>query len=172
MNIPYKKIELLANVAIVVVAVLLGVVVVRNYLLPAGRNAAPPEIQKGAKVEVQGVDWSKSGRTLILVLQKGCHFCTESAPFYKRLVPAASEKNVRLLAVLPQALEEGREYVSGMGVPVGEVAQASLGSINVRGTPTLILVDDKGAVIDSWVGKLPAEGEESVMNRLGSADAR
>lgn len=174
MNIPYKKIELLANVAIIAVAVLLAVVLVRQYVLPGGRDAADaaPRIQKGAKVEVAGVDWSKSNRTLILALQKGCHFCTESAPFYKRLAPAASEKNVRVVAVLPQTLEEGRGYLADMGVPVSEVAQASLDSINVPGTPTLILVDDKGVVIDSWVGKLPVAGEEQVLTRLGSAETR
>ena len=172
MNIPYKKIELLANVAIIAVAVLLGVVVVRQYVLPGGRNSASaPQIQKGAKVELPGVDWSKSNRTLILALQKGCHFCTESADFYRRLAPTASEKNVRLVAVLPQELEEGRKYLADIGVPVSEVAQASLSSIRVRGTPTLILVDDKGAVIDSWVGKLPAAGEDEVLTHIGSATA-
>jgi hypothetical protein len=173
MNIPYKKIELLANVAIIAVAVLLGAALVRQYLLPGGRDsAASPRIQKGATVAVPGVDWSKSNRTLILALQKGCHFCTESAPFYKRLAPAASEKNVRVVAVLPQSPEVGRGYMADLGVPVSEVAQASLDSISVSGTPTLILVDDKGAVLDSWVGKLPAAGEDEVLSLIGSASAR
>lgn len=173
MNIPYKKIELLANVSIVAIALLLGAVLIREYLLPGGQR--PPsvasQIQPGSKVELPGVDWSKSDRTLLLALQKGCHFCTESAPFYRRLAPAASEKNIRVVAVLPQSQDESRQYLAELGVPVSEVAQATLSSLNVRGTPTLILVDNKGQVIDSWIGKLPGDGEAKVLTRLGSADA-
>lgn len=172
MNIPYKKIELLANVSIIVVALLLGAAVVRQYVLPSGQPLRPAasQIQPGSKINLPGVEWPKAGRTLVLALQKGCHFCTESAPFYKRLAPAASEKNVKLVAVLPQAQDEARQYLADLSIPVNEVTQASLDSIGVQGTPTLILVDDKGQVIDSWVGKLPSDGEAKVLTRVSSAD--
>lgn len=171
MNVPYKKIELLANISIIAVALLLGAAVVRQYVLRAGQPPRPTtsQIQPGTKVNLPGVDWPKGSRTLILALQKGCHFCSESAPFYRRLAPAASEKNVRLVAVLPQSQDDAHQYLADLGVPISDVAQAPLTSINVRGTPTLILVDDKGQVIDSWVGKLPGDGEAKVLNSIGSA---
>jgi hypothetical protein len=103
----------------------------------------------------------------LLALQKGCHFCSESAAFYQRLVrETAGRGNIHLIAVLPQTPDEGRKYLDELGVAIAEVKQAQLDSISVRGTPTLILVDNQGLVTTSWVGKLNADGEADVLRRL------
>ena len=65
---------------------------------------------------------------------------------------------MRLMAVLPQPVDEGRRYLNNLGVSINDVVQASLGSVGVSGTPTLILIDNNGVVTGSWVGKL-SEGE-------------
>lgn len=117
-----------------------------------------------------GVDWSNNNQTLLLVLQKGCHFCTESAAFYQRLVrETAGHGSIHLIAVLPQAPDESKKYLDDLGVAIDEVKQAKLDSIGVQGTPTLILVNDKGVVMTSWVGKLSADGEAEVLRRLVSS---
>lgn len=166
----HKRIELLANVAIIVVAVLLGGVLVRRYLLPASPQpdmAERVQIKPGTKLSLPDVDWGRSERTLLMVLSTNCHFCTESAPFYQRLAQEkARHGSVSLVAILPQGGDEAQKYLSELGVPVDEIRQATLKDIPVRGTPTLILVDRTGGVVDSWVGKLPAEKEAEVLNRL------
>jgi thioredoxin-related protein len=165
-----RRLEVAANVAIIVVAVLVCFVVVKTYLL--GGSARPQQSQApaiGSKVSVPDVDWGKNGRTLVLVLQKGCHFCAESAPFYQRLVhDTAGREGLRLVAVLPQQVEEGKQYLNGLGVPIDEVRQASPNDLGVQGTPTLLLVDNSGAVTESWVGKVPPDKEAEVLNRLKS----
>src|SRR5690242_2897322 len=99
-----KRIELLANVSIIIVAVLLGVVLVKQLVLnkntqPARPASAGREVSRGDKVSVSGVEWAKNSHTLLLVLQKGCHFCTESAPFYQRLIKQTSARNdIKLVA--------------------------------------------------------------------------
>ena len=165
MSTLYKRIELQANVAIIIVAVLIGAVMVRGYFFT---KAAQPSkaIASGTKVSLPGVEWERNGKTLVLALQKGCHFCSESAPFYQRLVQAAAAKGVKLVAVLPQPQAESREYLEGLAVPVADIRQATLGSLSVKGTPTLILVNDKGEVAASWVGKLPSDKESDVLAKL------
>lgn len=160
-----QRLELLTNLAIIVAAVLLSVVLIKNYLLPDRSKDGPRDfrIPAGAKVFLPGVDWSNNNQTLLLVLQKGCHFCTESAAFYQRLV---REGHVHLVAVLPQTRDEGKKYLDDLGVAIEEVKQAQLDSINVHGTPTLILVNNQGVVMTSWVGKLSADGEAEVLRRL------
>jgi hypothetical protein len=163
-----KKLEAGANVAIIVVALLLGAVVVKKFLLPAAPQS-PPEISAGTKVSLPGVDWGRNGRTLVLVLQKGCHFCSESAPFYQRLVRETSgQPGLHLVAVLPQGVDEAKEYLSGLNVPLPEVVQSQPRELGVSGTPTLILVNESGAVIKSWVGKLAAGQETEVLNKVRS----
>ena len=161
-----RKLETLTNVAIILVAVVLSAVLVKQYLLP-NTNARPHGPEVGSKIELAGFDLASEDRTLLLVLQKGCHFCTESGPFYQRLAREAATRGnrVKLLAVLPQGEDEGRKYLSDLGVPVERVAQASLGKLDVTGTPTLIMLT-RGKVSDVWVGKLPGESEAEVLSKL------
>src|SRR5437867_3450048 len=100
----------------------------------------------GGKVSLSDVDWAQNHKTLVLALQRGCHFCAESAEFYQRLAQVAATKGVKLIAVLPQPATEGRDYLNTLAVPITDIRQAALNSLNVSGTPTLILVDDKGQV--------------------------
>jgi hypothetical protein len=170
-----KKTELLANIAIIVVALLLGGVLVKRYLLPG--SAAPPlrtdpRIPAGTKASLTGVDWAKNGQTLLLVLSKDCHFCTESAPFYQRLTrETAGRPDIHLIALFPQEVEEGRKYLDDLGVSINEIRQASPGSTGAGGTPTLILVDANGVVKNSWVGKLSAPEESEILNQLAANHA-
>jgi hypothetical protein len=165
----FKKVELLANVAIIIIALLLGAVLVKRYLMPTVPNGPPAvaQIQPGTKVNLPGVDWGKSEQTLVLALSDGCRFCSESAGFYQRLAKEkASAGGLRLIAVLPQEVGQGQIYLSKLGVPVDEVRQATLGAIGVSGTPTLLLVDNKGAVKQSWLGKLAPDKEAEVLSHF------
>src|ERR1041384_717601 len=87
MKIKFAKIaEVSANVAIVLVAVTVIGVIAKQYLLPRQPPKPPAGIAAGTKLSIRGVDWAQNESTLIVALQKGCHFCSESAPFYQQLV--------------------------------------------------------------------------------------
>ncbi|MPY86870.1 MAG: redoxin family protein [Luteitalea sp.] len=161
-----KKLEVVANVAIIVVALFLGVILLQMFVL-SPRNAGQPEIAAGTKVSLDEVQWEKSKQTLVLALAVGCGFCTESAPFYQQLVKeTANKSDVQLIAVLPQEIGEARQYLDSLKVSIKEVRQHPLSSLNVVGTPTLILVNNKGEVTDSWIGRLQADEEAEVLKRL------
>jgi thiol-disulfide isomerase/thioredoxin len=162
-----QRVEFLANVAIVVVAVALCAVLVKQYFLAGPTTPAQQQPAVGAKIALPGIDLSSQDKTLLLVLQKGCHYCSESAPFYQRLAREAADKagQVKVVAVLPQAVDEARSYLSGLGVPALDVRQAELGALSVGGTPTIIMVS-RGTVTDVWVGKLDAAGESQVLSKL------
>jgi hypothetical protein len=166
MNKLKQNVEFLANLAIIVVAVAICGVLVKQYFFAAPVQASrQPTV--GSKVELPGVDLSSTEKTLLLVLQEGCRYCTESGPFYQKIAQEVANKGgqVRIVAVLPQKPEEGQRYLSGLGVPVAEVAQASLGQLSVGGTPTLIMVS-RGTVSDVWVGKLDTDQEAQVLSKL------
>lgn len=163
-----KKIELCANLAIIVVALLLVGVLVKRFL-PFRTTSSQDGVSLavGAKVPLTNTDWARNGRTMLLVLSSQCHFCTESAPFYQRLAKERETlKNVRLVAVLPQTVNDSQQYLSKLGVTVDEIRQSSLNSIGVSGTPTLILADNTGTVSGAWVGKLQPDKEAEVLDRL------
>jgi thioredoxin-related protein len=166
-----QKIELIANVLIIVVAILLiGVIAQRYFFSPSTTLNQPARVQPavGTKINLPDTEWSKQPKTLILALQKGCHFCSESAPFYQRLRESVQDKNVRLVAVLPGVQEESAAYLNELGLPNLEVKQSPLDTLQVSGTPTLILTNDKGEVTHFWVGKLSPEKEKEVLEQLTS----
>lgn len=174
MSLP-GKIETTANVATIGVAVLLSAVLVKAYLLPAPSPHIPPalaatSVGTSLKRQLPGIDWGKNGQTLILALSTHCHFCTESAPFFRRLGDEA-RKNVNMVAVLPESVAESEQYLKNEGVHVDQVKQASPGSIGVRGTPTMLLVNGRGAVTRVWVGKLGPRDQEQVLSVLSGAQA-
>ena len=175
-----KKLEVLANIAVITTSLVVCTVLIRRYLLPSNRRAAvsaptgtnpispnprQPSIAPGIKIVLPTVDWTKSNRTVVLALSTSCHFCAESAPFYQNL---AKEKraDVRILALFPQSLQDSHSYLDKLGINVDDVVQSPLSAIGVSGTPTLLLLDKDGAVIDSWVGKLSDVVAEEVMSRV------
>ncbi|HQX54989.1 MAG TPA: hypothetical protein PLP07_03605, partial [Pyrinomonadaceae bacterium] len=84
-----KLLEIGSNVAIIVVAVVLGIYLIGRYFSPpsvpaSGATAQAEAIKPGAKLPMTNVDWSGSDRNLLMVLSTACHFCSESMPFYKR----------------------------------------------------------------------------------------
>lgn len=105
-----------------------------------------------------------SPQTLVLVLSVDCKYCTASAPFYGRLVAQlALAHNTKLIALFPQAPNESREYLARLKVKIDDVQQAALPSVGAKGTPTLILVNASGVVIQSWEGLLPPDAETELL---------
>jgi hypothetical protein len=167
--------ELAANIAIVVVAGLLCAVLLKNHYAGTttqdfGGDLAK-EVKPQEKINLPEVDWRKSEQTLLLVLSTTCHYCSESTAFYQQLVKERSG-NTRIIAALPQAVDESQDYLKRHDVLVDEVRQINLDSIGVSGTPTLILVNDDGAVKDTWVGKLPKPVQAEVLRRVQQSVAR
>lgn len=162
-----KSIEFLANIAIIIVASLLATSLVKNYwinpTLPSTILSKTPA-SSVTNLSALEIDWKQSNQTLVLAVSSTCHFCSESAPFYKTL--ASNKGDTRIVAVLPQSVEEGRKYLSKLGVAVDDIKQAPLNEIGVSGTPSLILVDNSGVVKNFWLGKLSVEKEQIVLDAV------
>jgi len=176
MSTIHKRIELAANTLIIVVSFgLLAVLAQKTYFADAApqppgsaRDAGSgPDLPKvGDKVALADFDWSKSERNVLLVLQKGCHFCTDSAGFYRELIRRTKSSGVNVVAVLPQPKEEAEAYLRDLSISGIEVRQSLLDTLLVAGTPTIIVADGKGEITDVWLGKLSAEKEGEVFSRL------
>lgn len=81
-----RRIELVANVCIIVVALVICAAVVKRYLLRSPSTTRDvPGVAAGTKINLTDVDWAKNGRTLLLVLSTDCKFCSAGAPFYQHL---------------------------------------------------------------------------------------
>jgi hypothetical protein len=100
----------IANLATILVSVLLSAVLIKVFLLPQKFSApigAQPLVGLNIKQSLPGVDWAKNKRTLVLALSTQCHFCTESAPFFQR-IRKETTKDLKMVAVLPQSVGDSQ----------------------------------------------------------------
>lgn len=165
MSETYRKTEQAANILIIIVAVLIvGLFVQRSFSLRTSDERDLPKV--GDKVLLTDFDWSKSNKNVLLALQKGCHFCSESAGFYKNLIEQTKGSDAKIVAVLPQEKEEAAKYLSDLGISGIEVWQSMLDSLLVAGTPTIIVANNRGQITDVWFGKLSPQKENEVLAML------
>ena len=165
-----QKIEVISNVLIIFVALLLIGIVIQRYFFanPNLSEQARVEPTVGKPINLPDENFAGQPKTVVLALQTTCHFCNESAPFYKRLVEATKNKNIKIVAVFPQSIEEATAHLAQLGVSGVEVKQAPISQLDSSGTPTLILTNQKGTVTNYWVGKLSPDKEMEVINTINS----
>jgi thioredoxin-related protein len=157
-----KWLEIAANISIIIVAVVIVVVFARNHF-PASKTSLPT-IAAGSRLTGQPVNWQDSRKNVVLILSTTCHYCKESSGFYRRLVEDC-RSHARTVALFPQTPEEAQAYLKAEDVQVDEVKHANFQSLQVGGTPTLLLVDSNGVVQKVWFGKLPEAKEKEVLDQ-------
>jgi thioredoxin-related protein len=180
--VPQKKstLDTAANIAIIVVCAIAAVVLIRNQFFPK-QAAGPgnmPQIEKGEKyAQLKDVIPAGANRALVVAVQPGCHFCNDSMPFYKRLLDERNQKGsaVKFVAAVPanEKPEEAQKTVAAesekfaaVGAQPDKMVNLDFSAIKVPGTPTLVLVDNSGKVLNVWVGKLDEGSEKEVLKVL------
>src|SRR5215510_10035135 len=122
-----RFLEVSANLGIVIVAL----IIVGNFVESKWRTKRDLDtIKAGSQVSLSGVKW-EDGTTLVLALQKGCRYCDESAPFYRRLWQQRSGSEPRIIAVVPGDKAEVARYLQELGVLADGIVDVSLADIHV-----------------------------------------
>lgn len=154
------NIELGVNIVIAIAIVAVAVVVVKRYAFTPANPASLPRITKGERLNVPNTDWEQNEKSLVFFLKKDCVYCTSNAPFYRQLVEDASKRNVKRLAILPDSIEEGRDYLRSLALPIENVQSGSLSSYKIPGTPSVLFVDRHGIVKSVWIGAVPGQEKQ------------
>jgi hypothetical protein len=116
---------------------------------------------------LSGYSWQSSSRTIILVLRKGCHFCDDSMPFYRKLYQQTQTGHISAKMVFPDSADDVGEVLRTQSLPIAAISRVSPATVKVVGTPTLILVDKNRRVEQAWVGQQNSAGENSILKELG-----
>jgi len=160
----WKAVERATNVAVILGVLLFGVLIYRNY-----RASRPDGPRTGTTLPaLTGYNWQQNPRTLVLALRKGCHFCENSMPFYRKLygLEKTGGLNAGMVAVFPDSAQDAYAILNTQRLPIPSVSQFNLSRLSVSGTPTLILVDKNGKVEKAWVGELDSAGETGVLSAV------
>jgi peroxiredoxin len=173
-----RRLEVLANAAFLIVCVMVTAVLGRQLVWPtapavvAGAPSRPapaprPVYQPGERIELAGVDFTKSDKTLLLVIRSTCKYCTESMPFYKGLAGnRVLKSNVRIVGVSPDEIPVSEAYLGQYQLKLSGVVKIPLGALKVRGTPTAILVDRNAVIKQVWPGLLDEVRQQEVIRAI------
>lgn len=157
------KIEFGLNLVIAVSIVLVAGVVLKRTFFPENNHPTleqQAQMLLGTRIKVPGADWAQNKKSLIFFLKKDCVYCNAIAPAYRELISDAQKLNVKLIAILPNSVEEGRQYVRALGLSIEDVQTGSLSSYKIPGTPSVLVVDGEGTVRGVWIGAEPGRDRE------------
>lgn len=168
--------EVGTNVAVLLAA--MTVVAVFGVSLLSGKNAqAKKESTKPTQSQLQtgqilpqlnGIDYTAAPRTLMIMMSTKCKFCLASVPFYRQISEMGETKggSLHVVAAFPNSSEGVVQFAAENHFPLEAVANLNLDEVGLRYTPTLVLVDKSGTILNTWVGQLTPEGEKNVLERL------
>jgi hypothetical protein len=173
-----QKLEQLTNIVIVAFVLVVGGLYLKDRFHPPVQTSRLqiPEIKTGDILPgLPGYDWHSSGRTLVLALRNGCHFCEESAPFYKKLEAfqkAGNLKDVHIVAIFPDDQRMAQRVMQKEGLGLDVIPAVNFQALKIEGTPMAILADQDGRVVKSWLGKLQEPQQNGLLEAIGMTKTR
>jgi len=157
------------NIALLVICSLLMWQFAARYNLRAHNSSAP-----GHNVSLDGKSlnafsdykWSDHYKTLLLGLKVGCRYCEANMSFYKQLsdLSRAHKLKATPLVFMPDSKESAIQLLKSNDINIDGIYAHPLSSVQIYGTPTLMLVDSHGRVEKAWVGQLAPSDEEQVVS--------
>jgi hypothetical protein len=122
----------------------------------------------GAFSPIPSVDYAKSPQTLVLALSSRCDHCNESIPFFKQLIAANTGKgdSTRIVAVFPEKAEEVWAYIAQEQLNLIPIPGIDYKALNLPGTPSTILINREGKILNFWIGKPSKDVEKEIMESV------
>lgn len=128
----------------------------------------PPPLVVGALVDLPGVQWTETLRTIVLFLEPNCPACNQSLPFYQSLLAAATPLSTPVVVVSSRATaDEVMQWLTASEVHVSQVVRVPESvAAGLFMTPTLILLDHARRITDIVHGVLVGSQAEHVLARV------
>jgi len=161
--------EVATNVAVLLVALVFLGSFVWHYFAPAEKVGIVSGLSKGAMFSsLPGMNYKDAGQTLILALSSKCDFCTENMPFYKQLIESQrhNQNFTRIVGVFPDTENEIQRYIQEWKLNLETIPDMDFNELNLAATPTLILVDRSGKILDFWIGKPSEEVQQQIIKTI------
>lgn len=161
----HRSLNFVANILLVLIGtILVGTFAYRIFYQPSIGSLGSLEanlLKAGEKFKgLQEINFEKSPNTILLVTDIKCPYCTQSLPFYKKLISKSKENSsFRIIAVFTNEKEEVARYLREHEFDVEFIPDIDLVKLKADATPTMIWVDANREIIGSYQGMLKEEQE-------------
>lgn len=156
-------VEYAANVVTGVLVAAVAVVVVHRVRPP---GTTTPAVRRVDLRRSLPIDFTRAQRTLVIVLDHGCPYCTASLPFYRTLMTARDRQDatLQIAVAVPERETDTVRDLAAQGVEPDVVTHFRIGALPVVVVPTLLLAGPAGELIAMWAGALSANQEQRVLH--------
>jgi thioredoxin-related protein len=165
----FEKYSSLASaLAIILVVVVIAGLLMQGYVRRRWHERQLQVAQETALASIPRINLGDYQKTLVLVLNVDCGFCSRSLPFYQRVIQAAAVNGNRtqIIALFPNAEAEVSSYITRNKLSCKYLHGVDFSKFGVDGTPTVLLADKDGKIVGSWKGQLPTNEEDEVLKAI------
>jgi len=165
-----ERLEILTNIAVLLVAVAILAVLALNYI--GGQKPVPrivEGLQQGQQFPtISGVAYTGAASTLLIAMSTKCAYCTQSIPFYNQLADMKinGKTSLRAIAIFPNSDDEVQRYAQQHQLKTEHKSSIDFEQLKLTATPTMVLVDQNGRVVNFWVGALKPDAQQQFLNSL------
>lgn len=128
----------------------------------------PPAYVSGQHVDVPAAWYDSSPKTLIIFGRASCVACEKAQPFLKGLVTRLNGRAAAVFAHPSGADADDIAFAKSIGITSDRIVRVDA-SLRVRATPTLLLVDQTGTVLEAWEGAGPPERQSAILKAIDIA---
>lgn len=156
------------NIGLLVASVMMTVVLgQRLWSQHLSSPPIPPTYQQGDTFpQVDSINYGASDKTVVLFVASTCKYCTQNMPFYEELARRRTLLRTQLLAVGFEPEPTITSYLASHRVQTDAVLSTLSRKFKFAATPTLVVLDSNGVVLNQWVGALN-ERQNEVRQVLG-----
>jgi hypothetical protein len=134
---------------------------------PAKPVPQPPAYLAGQKIDSPAEWYSAAPRTLVLFARESCGACQKAQPFLKSLVASLDGRAPVMMAHPAGTEAEDRRFAASIGITSDHIKVVTA-NMRVKATPTMVLVDQTGAILAAWEGAGKADRQKEISTTIGS----
>jgi thioredoxin-related protein len=163
-----KYSSIASSLAIILVLIVIAGLLVQGYVRRSWQERQLQAAQEVALASIPKINLGDYRKTLVLVLNVDCGFCSRSLPFYQRVIQATAVNGNRtqIIALFPNAEPEVSTYIARNRLSCRYLHGVDFSKLGVIGTPTVLLADKDGKIVRSWKGQLPTDQEDEVLQAI------
>lgn len=175
------NLDSVVNAAVIVTCMAVTYAVAERFVVPRLVDTTSSPGYRAGETLTGGLSQlplASSQLTALLIVSSHCHFCTDSAGFYRRLLdarPHAADSAFQVIVLGAAGVEDGQAFTAAHRLlPDRVLALPRDGWSKLSGTPAILLVDSHARVVGSWTGQLVSGAEREVLAAIATprADTR
>lgn len=127
---------------------------------------ASPLVGKDVSNVLSEVPWDRAPQTIVLFTKSTCTYCQKNVPFHRQLLDLSSRRGIPVIAVSDEPQLNLEAALAAYRLPVTAAHSVPVARLEIRGTPTIAIVDAAGVIRRVWEGFVADERQREVLEAM------